>query len=81
MLTLRHCDASLRVIQSDVHIGKIIQRIFADTKFDPLKRKLHSVVMVGAEDDVFWFVQFLLLFQLIVSGAYLWSEDCFCSVF
>lgn len=75
MLKLQNCDTLLRAILNDTHTCKKSQRIFANTQFGPLKAKGHSVMMVRAKDDVYWFAQILAFFQLRVPGVNAGTED------
>lgn len=69
VLTFQNCDTSLRVILDNSPIGRIRQRIFADTQFGPYKAKRHSNLMVIADDDVYWLPQIIARFELKLSGV------------
>lgn len=75
MLTIQDCNLSLRAIRNDIHIREISEKIFVGTQFGSLKAKLHSFVMIRAEDKVFWFAPILVLFQLSVPGGNARTED------
>lgn len=60
--TLQDFDTSLRSVRNDIHIRKIIQRIFVYSKHGPLKTKRSLFAMERAEDDVFRLTQVLAFF-------------------
>lgn len=53
MLTLQGCGLSTRAIQSEVHIGKIRQKIIANIELGLLEAKRNSFVVVRAKDVVY----------------------------
>lgn len=58
-----------------MHIGEIHQNVLADMEFSSLKAKWHSIVVVGGEDDVYWFARIRVVFQLKVPSANAWKEN------
>lgn len=74
MMTLQDCDISKRIIRSDIQTSNKHQTVFAHTRFGPSKVKRFSVVLVSAEDVVYWFEQGLFLFKLNVPDDNAWTE-------